>query len=110
VSDATGGTAEAATRAALLQFGDDLLEVERFTKVQSIADIENIVRMAQLQPTLVVYTLAQPEAAEAMRWITELQGVVAIDVLGPLLAGLTQVLGRGPDPVARAPHNPTLDK
>ncbi len=101
VSDSTGHTAETLTRAALGQFGAESPEIERFGGMESIADIERIVQSAKARPTLLVYTLAQPDAAEAMRWLTELHGVAAVDVLGPVLSGLTQVLGRAPTPLAR---------
>lgn len=96
VSDSLGETAELVTRAALSQFDNIHPEVRRFPMVKSAGDIEGIVALARQQPTLIVYTLILPEAAETMRWLTELHGVEAIDVMGPFLSGLTQVLGIAP--------------
>ncbi|MBM4342644.1 MAG: kinase/pyrophosphorylase [Deltaproteobacteria bacterium] len=100
VSDSLGETAELVTRAALSQFtaqlGDGAVEVRRFPMVTNPSDIEGIVREARVRPTLIVYTLIVPEAQEAMTQQAEAHGIVAVDIMGPMISGFTQVLGVAP--------------
>ena len=100
VSDSLGETAELVTRAALSQFseslGDNSVEVRRFPMVKNPSEIEGIVRDARQRPTLIVYTLIVPEAMQAMTQFAEHYGIVAVDIMGPMLSGFTQVLGKAP--------------
>ncbi len=100
VSDSLGETAELVTRAALSQFtaqlGDGAVEVRRFPMVKNPSEIEGIVLEAQSRPTLIVYTLIVPAAQEAMTRLAEQHGIVAVDIMGPMISGFTQVLGVAP--------------
>ena len=96
VSDSLGETAELVTRAALSQFDGSDVEVKRFPMVKHASEIEGIVLAARLRPTLIVYTLIVPEAEQAMTQLAEQYGVVAVDIMGPMISGFTQVLGRAP--------------
>jgi len=96
VSDSLGETAELVTRAALSQFGDADVEVLRFPMVHDPADLDGIIRAARARPTLIVYTLIVPEVAQAMTRLAESHGVVAVDIMGPMISGFTQVVGRLP--------------
>ena len=96
VSDSLGETAELVTRAALSQFSGADVEVRRFPMVASASDIEDIIELATHQPTLIVYTLILPEANRAMTLATERYGIVAIDIMGPMMSGFVQVLRRPP--------------
>ncbi len=100
VSDSLGETAELVTRAALSQFtgqlGEGAVEVRRFPMVKNASEIEGIVREARARPTLIVYTLIVPAAQEAMTHLAEQHGIVAVDIMGPMISGFTQVLGVAP--------------
>lgn len=99
VSDSLGETAELVARAALSQFaapGQPAVTVTRFPMVKHPSEIEGIVRLARDRPTLIVYTLIVSEAQDAMRHLAETYGVVAVDIMGPMISGCTQVLGRLP--------------
>jgi regulator of PEP synthase PpsR (kinase-PPPase family) len=97
VSDATGGTAEAAARAALAQFASlGETRVRLFTHVRDRRSIETIMAAAQLQGALVVYTLVEPDLRGAMMAIAHDLEVPSLDLLGPLVARLAQHLGRAP--------------
>lgn len=96
VSDSLGETAELVTRAALSQFNGADVTIRRFPMISSAADIQGIVELATKQPTLIVYTLILPEAHNTMTQLAESHGVVAIDIMGPMMSGFVQVLGRVP--------------
>lgn len=97
VSDATGGTAEAAARAALAQFaGAEEGRVRLFPHVLDRRAVETVLAAAQLQNALVVYTLVGPDLRVHMKQTAEEMDVPAVDVLGPLVGRLAQHLGRDP--------------
>lgn len=96
VSDSLGETAELVTRAALSQFSGADVEVRRFPMISNPSDIQGIVDEAGRQPTLLVYTLILPEAHQTMTTLCEQRGIVAIDIMGPMMSGFVQVLGRVP--------------
>ncbi len=96
VSDSLGETAELVTRAALSQFSGANVEIRRFPMVAKITELLEIVELAAQQPTLIVYTLILPDSQQAMTQLAEEKGIVAIDVMGPMMSGFVQVLGRPP--------------
>jgi regulator of PEP synthase PpsR (kinase-PPPase family) len=97
VSDSLGETAELVTRAAMSQFETVGVTVRRFPMVKDASGIEDIVREARAGgATLIVYTLILPEVNEAMRRHCEAYGVESVDIMGPMLSGLVQVLNRLP--------------
>lgn len=96
VSDSLGETAELVARAALSQFQGTEVQIRRFPMVKHPADIEPIVIEAKRGRTLLVYTLIVPEVHAAMTQLAEKYGVVAIDIMGPMMSGFVQVLGRVP--------------
>ena len=66
ISDSTGGTAEAMTRAALAQFEDYLVNISTYSHVNERRRIEALARLAARQNALIVFTLVNPEMREAM--------------------------------------------
>lgn len=96
VSDSLGETAELVAKAALSQFAGADVAIRRFPMISSPSDIQGIIELATLQPTLIVYTLILPEAHETMTQLAEAHGIVAIDIMGPMMSGFVQVLGRVP--------------
>ncbi|MFO7172748.1 MAG: pyruvate, water dikinase regulatory protein [Bacillota bacterium] len=96
VSDSVGETAELVARAAISQFDGGQVEIRRFPMVDSLREIAEIVEQAQRQPTLIVYTLILPEMREELRRQAEARGIVAVDIMGPMLAGLQKVLQKPP--------------
>ena len=96
VSDSLGETAELVTRAALSQFAGANIDIRRYPMVTSAAQIPAIVREASMRPTLIVYTLIVPDVHQALTTLAEQAGLVAIDVMGPLMSGCMQLLGQAP--------------
>ena len=96
VSDSLGETAELVTKAALSQFGDAPISMHRFPMITSASDVDAIVLAATEHPTLIVYTLIVPDVRQAMDALTEKRGIIAIDVMGPMMSGFIQLLGQPP--------------
>lgn len=96
VSDATGTTAEAVARSALVQFGRAPALVRRFPFVRDEAQIEAILREAPGRNCVIVFTLVNPELAALIADKCRERGIVAMDVIGPLLAYIGQKLRHAP--------------
>jgi regulator of PEP synthase PpsR (kinase-PPPase family) len=95
VSDGTGETASAAARAALLQFGGDS-RPRTFGAVRTEAQARRVVEQAAEQSAIVVFTLVDERVARALWQRCEEAGVVAVDLLGPLIAQVAKLLSASP--------------
>jgi hypothetical protein len=96
VSDATGTTAEAVARSALVQFGRSPARLRRFPFVRSEEQIEGIVGEAPERDCIVIFTLVNPDLAGVLRKRCRERGIPAIDVIGPLLAFFGEKLRHAP--------------
>ena len=96
VSDGTGGTAERLLTAALTQFPTAGLIVVRKGSVRSTKKVREIVREAEREGALIVHTLVTDELRALMIRLGRLHNVETIDVMGPLLARLTNRLAVSP--------------
>lgn len=96
VSDSVGETADLVARAAISQFGGSTVEIRRFPMVDDREAVRDVVEAARRQPTLIVYTIIVPEVRAELKALTVQYGVPAVDIMGPMLDGLTKVLGRSP--------------
>lgn len=97
VSDATGETAESVAIAALVQFRNPRITVERRGQVRTVKQVRAVVeRAAQSDEALILYTLVSDALRRAMRAAARRHGVEALDLLGPLLGRLMVRLKKKP--------------
>jgi len=96
VSDSVGETGDLVARAAISQFGGPTTELRRFPMVDDKEAVREVVEAARQQPTLIVYTIIIPEVRAELKTLTVQYGIPAVDIMGPMLDGLTKVLGRAP--------------
>ena len=96
VSDATGTTAERVVRAALVQFEDHQIRITRRGSVRTLAQIHEIVSEAARSNGFVVHTFVYEELRHSILTEGRAQNVTTIDLMGPLLARLTDLLARPP--------------
>jgi regulator of PEP synthase PpsR (kinase-PPPase family) len=96
ISDATGNTAERVVRAALVQFDDAEIEITRYGGVRSPMQIQEIVREAAQSNGFVVHTFVYEELRHSVLTEGRAQNVATIDLMGPLLARLSEILATPP--------------
>ena len=96
VSDGTGATAEQVVKAALAQFRGASVQVERRSGIRSAAEIHRIVREAATTGGCIVHTLVLDELRDEILRAGRLRDVETIDLMGPLLARLSQQLSVSP--------------
>jgi len=95
VSDSSGHTAEQAVRAALAQFENFLVNIKTYPHVTEARRADAVVRLAQREHAMIVYTLVKPEVHSALVKATAENNVLAVDLMGPLLSGVSEHLGDG---------------
>lgn len=95
VSDGTGTTAERVLRAALTQFPQGV-EVRRIGEVRTVERVREVVREAAQARALIVHTLVSAELRQAMFEEGRRHHVHTLDLMGPLLERLADLLGVPP--------------
>jgi hypothetical protein len=95
VSDGTGGTASTAVNAVMLQFQAEW-DLRTFAEVRFEADIRRIAEEAERVGALIVFTLVDEEMTEILIGEAAERGVPAVDLLGPVLAKVAELLHARP--------------
>jgi len=96
VSDGTGITAERVVRAALVQFEDHNIQLTRYGAVMTAGRIREIVDEAADSGGFVVHTFVYEDLRHAMLTAGRSKNVTTIDLMGPLLARLSELLATTP--------------
>jgi len=96
VSDASGTTAERVVRAALVQFDESQITMTRYGGVRTVEQISDIVKEASETDGFIVHTFVYARLRRAMFNEGRRHNVVTIDLMGPLLARLTDLLDTPP--------------
>ncbi len=96
VSDGTGRTATQALNAAITQFPDHQLETVIHNEVRSKQQIEDAVKDAAEVGAFIVHTLVSNDLRDFMITTGRTLNVETIDLMGPLLARLSEKLMYSP--------------
>lgn len=97
VSDALGETAELVARAAVSQFDSGHFQVRRFPHVIDEHHLDEVFRLLGDHPrVLLLYTVIVPEVRDSLRRQAQAHGIMAVDVLGPVVDALEPILNRPP--------------
>lgn len=105
LSDGTGETAAQITKAAIKQFQDHEAYISRFKNIRSENQIEAIFAEPNIEKSLVVFTLVSSELRDALIKKSSEKNVPTIDLLGPLLNGLSNFFGFEPKSIAGLMHD-----
>jgi regulator of PEP synthase PpsR (kinase-PPPase family) len=95
LSDGTGQTGKRVLEAALLQF-DLPVMIIRIPDVRTVEQVNEVVAAAARDRGMIVYTLVSVELRQAVHMAAMERGVIAVDLLGGLLARLQDFLHRTP--------------
>lgn len=96
VSDGTGITGERVVQAAMTQFDPESVSVERIGGVRSPEQISEVIARASERGATVLYSLVSVEDRRQLLHEARRHDVSAIDLLGPILRRLTDVLAVSP--------------
>lgn len=96
VSDATGRTCETVVLAALSQFKTTQVVLETFSNILTLRQLQNIFLRATKVNGVIIYTMASAELRHAITELGRLNGVPTVDILGPVLTRLSDLLEISP--------------
>ncbi|TFB24833.1 kinase/pyrophosphorylase [Filobacillus milosensis] len=96
LSDSVGETAELLAKAALSQFLNVDMKIQRIPYVDDEATMVDAFHLAKENDGIIAYTLVKPDFRVKMLELSQQFNVVAIDVLGPLLKQLESHLNEPP--------------
>ncbi|MFC4778509.1 pyruvate, water dikinase regulatory protein [Paenibacillus sp. GCM10023252] len=94
VSDAAGDTGELVVRAAVAQFHPAHADIRRAPFITDEAAVQRLIALAKQNDAIVLYTLVLPHLREVIGKLAQSEGIVAIDLLGPLISSLEDKVGR----------------
>lgn len=95
LSDGTGQTGKRVLEAALVQF-DVPVMIIRLPHVRTVDQVNAVIADAALRGGMIVYTLVSVEVRQAVHIAATEHGVIAVDLLGGLLAKLQDFLHQNP--------------
>ncbi|MDQ0158654.1 regulator of PEP synthase PpsR (kinase-PPPase family) [Alkalibacillus salilacus] len=96
VSDSVGETAELMVKAAVSQFTDSDMRIQRIPYVEDLETLDEAVQTAKESEGLIAYTLVKTEFRERIKTKAEENQVVAMDLMGPLIENLKGYLDEEP--------------
>lgn len=96
VSDATGKTCETVVLAALSQFKTTQIVLETFSNIRTLEQVREVLARATAANGVIIYTMASPALRHEIGELGRLNGVPTVDILGPVLTRLSDLLEISP--------------
>ena len=96
LSDSIGETAEQVARATASQFNSGDFEIIRIPYISSVEQIEEALKEAAKQPSVICHTLVSIELREAFASLAKNYNIPIIDIMGPMICGVQQVTALKP--------------
>ncbi len=97
LSDSLGETAENVSKAAASQFPEDDFKIVKLPKVKNKMQIDEIVKRAKSENSVIFYTLVEPELRRYLEEKAAESSIPRVDVLGPAMGALEIVSGNSPN-------------
>ena len=98
VSGGTGASGEQLVRTVLVQFPDSRVPLIVVNHVRQIEQIQETISEAAAHGGIIVHTMVDADLRKALIDRARAQGVIEIDLMGPLISQLTGILEK--DPIA----------
>lgn len=97
-SDSVGETAGLVTKACTSQFNQvgNALEIIRLPYIETRENVDEVITIAKEQRSIVIYTLVKPNIRKYMEEQLEKHQLNHVDIMGPLMAQLTNELNEMP--------------
>jgi [pyruvate, water dikinase]-phosphate phosphotransferase / [pyruvate, water dikinase] kinase len=96
ISDGTGETADQMIKAALVQYLREGLRIVRYKNIRTESQVASIFEEAHTVRAVVTYTVVSDDLRHFIHKLSEQSGVPSVDLLGPLLETLNQLLKKDP--------------
>ncbi|WML59706.1 pyruvate, water dikinase regulatory protein [Neobacillus sp. PS2-9] len=96
VSDSVGETAELVTKAAITQFNGSGMTLKRFPYVEDREHIDEVISLVSLDKGMIAFTLVKPDMRTYMQKRAEEEGIIAVDLIGPIMDQIQLYSGKTP--------------
>lgn len=96
VSDSVGETAELVTKAAISQFNGSGMNLKRFPYVEDQEHIDEVLSLVLLDKAMIAFTLVKPEMRTYIKERAEQEGILAVDLIGPIMDKIQAFSGKTP--------------
>ncbi|HAZ12066.1 MAG: hypothetical protein A2X86_06560 [Bdellovibrionales bacterium GWA2_49_15] len=96
ISDGTGETATALSRAAMKQFSDKDVYFTRYKNVRTREQIDAIFTEAAIHHDMIVHTIVTPDLREYISDLARTKHVRALDMIGPALTAFSNYFEQEP--------------
>jgi len=96
ISDGTGETATALSRAAMKQFPDKDVYFTRYKNIRSREQIDAIFLEAAVNHDIIVHTIVKPELREYIAELSRIKHVRTLDLIGPALTAFSNYFEQEP--------------
>ncbi|MEH7298656.1 pyruvate, water dikinase regulatory protein [Neobacillus drentensis] len=96
VSDSVGETAELVTKAAITQFNGSGMTLKRFPYVEDREHIDEVISLVSLDKGMIAFTLVKPDMRTYMQKRAEEEGIIAVDLIGPIIDQIQLYSGKTP--------------
>ncbi|MBM7553284.1 pyruvate, water dikinase regulatory protein [Thalassobacillus pellis] len=90
VSDSVGETADMMVKAVASQFLGQEVEIKHSSYVENQQDINNVVTVSKYNHSIIAYTIVLPSLKHYLDQRAEEEGVIAVDLMHPLMEAFTQ--------------------
>jgi regulator of PEP synthase PpsR (kinase-PPPase family) len=97
VSDSVGETAELMVKAVLTQFGEEDIDIHHTSYVEDEGNIDSIINEARGNESIIAYTIVIPSLKQYLDQKAQEEGVVAIDLMTPLMSAFSQTFNKEPN-------------
>ncbi len=104
ISDGTGETAKAISRAVMTQFPDKDVYFTRFKNVRDKEQIKSIFDEAAIHHDLVIYTIVSSEIRDYISEISRQKHVRSLDLMGPVLTTFSNYFEQEPKAIPGLLH------
>jgi len=96
ISDGTGETATALSRATMKQFPDKDVFFTRYKNIRTKEQIDAIFTEAAIHHDMIVYTIVRPDLREYIAEISRIKHVRTLDLIGPALTAFSNYFEQEP--------------
>lgn len=96
VSGGAGASGEQLVHTVLAQFPESPVPVKTVAHIRQIEQIEEVVEKASVTGGTIVHTLVDARLRKALIRLSKKRNVAAIDLMGPLISRLSDLLGKEP--------------
>ena len=96
VSGGVGTSGEQVVHTVLVQFPESQISLITTGHVRQVEQIEEVVAQAASSGGLIVHTLVESHLRSTLAHLAQERGVTTVDLMGPLLSRLSNVLGQEP--------------